>query len=127
MARRSFSTRWQAKALDVTLDVKYYSQLFRRLKLLPTAHSSVFIDRIQSRSCKVLALAMVAVLLAFVLLFAWSTLSAEATDESVDHLLLFCILLVLFLSPLPHGKLLLTLYEVSKLNSIWYSALKRPG
>ena len=110
-----------------TLDVKYYSQLYRRLKPLPTAHPPEFIDRIQSRSWKVLALAMVAVLLAFVLLFAWSTLSTETTDESVDGLLLFCILLVLFLGPLPHGKLSLALYEVSKLNSIWYSALKRPG
>jgi hypothetical protein len=94
---------------------------------LPIAHPPAFIDRIQSRSWKVLALAMVAVLLALVLLFAWSTLSAETTDESVDGLLLFCVLLVLFLGPLPHGKLLLTLYEVSKLNSIWYPALKRPG
>ena len=91
------------------------------------AHPPAFIDRIQSRSWKVLALAMVAVLLAFVLLFGWSTLSAETTDDSVDSLLLFCTLLVLFLGPLPHGKLLLALYEVSKLNSIWYSALERPG
>ena len=110
-----------------TLDVKYYSQLLRRLKPLPRAHPPAFIDRIQSQSWKVVALAMVAVLLAFVLLFGWSTLSAETTDESVDGLSLFCILLVLFLGPLPHGKLLLALYEVSKLNSIWYSQLKRPG
>ena len=41
------------------------------------AHPSAFINRIQSRSWKVLALAMVGVLLAFVLLFTWSTLSAE--------------------------------------------------
>ena len=110
-----------------TLDVKCYSQLYRRLKLLPMAHQPAFIDQIQSRSWKVVALAMVAVLLAFVLLFGWSTLSAEITDDSVDSLLLFCILLVLFLGALPHGKLLLALYEVSKLNSIWYSVLERPG
>ena len=94
---------------------------------MPTAQPPVFIDRIQSRSCKVLALAMVAVLLAFVLLFAWSALSAEATDESVDGQSLFCMLLVLFMGPLPHGILLLALCEVSRLNSIWFSALKRPG
>ena len=94
---------------------------------MPMAHPPAFIDRIQSRSWKVLALTMVAVLLAFVLLFGWSTLSAEMTDDSVDSLLLFCILLVLFLGPLSHGKLLLALYEVSKLNSIWYSTLERPG
>jgi len=110
-----------------TLDVKYYCQPYRRLKLLPTAHPPAFIDRIQSRSWKALALAMVAVLLAFVLLFACSPLSAETIGESVDGLLLFCILFVLFLGPLPPGKLLLTLYEVSKLNSIWHSPLKRPG
>ena len=94
---------------------------------MPRAPPPAFIDRIQSRSWKVVALAMVAVLLAFVLLFGWSTLSAEMTDDSVDSLLLFCTLVVLFLGALPHGKLLLALYEVSKLNSIWYSQLKRPG
>jgi hypothetical protein len=94
---------------------------------LPMAHPPAFINRIQSRSWKVLALAMVGVLLAFVLLFTWSTLSAETIDESVDGLLLFCILLVFSLGPLPHGKLLLAFYKVSKLNSIWYSALERPG
>ena len=94
---------------------------------MPTAHPPAFIDRIQSRSCKVLALAMVAVLLAFVLLFAWSALSAETSDESVDGLSLFCMLLVLFVGPLPHGILFLAPCEVSRLNSIWFSALKRPG
>jgi hypothetical protein len=90
------------------------------------AHPPAFMNQIQSRSWKVLALAMVGVLFAFVLLFTWSTLSAETIDESVDGLLLFCILLVFLLGPL-HGKLLLALYEVPKLNSIWYSALERPG
>ena len=91
------------------------------------AHSLTFLARIQSRNWKALTLLLfVVVLLAGVSLFTWSGLSADTADESVDSLLLCCFL-VLFMGSVPRGRLVLALYALPKLSSIWYSTLKRPG
>jgi hypothetical protein len=93
---------------------------------LPEGHLLALIDRMQSRNRKVLTLIIVVILLTGGCLFVWSSLSADTVGDGADSLLLFCVF-VLFLDTLPRGRLLLALYELPKLSSIWYSALKRPG
>ena len=93
---------------------------------MSVGHRPAFIDQIQSRSWRVLALVIALVVLASVLLFVGSSLSTEMADDDLDGPFLLCVL-VLFLSPLLPKQLLLALYGLPKLSSIWYSTLERPG